>query len=329
MIRKPFRHLATALFALAALCGASSAGAQSAYPSRPITIVVGFSAGGTTDIIARLISEELRKSLGQPIVIENRPGAGGNIGAELVAKAKPDGYTLLMGSVGPLAINASLYKRMPYDNLKDLTPITLVAQVPNMLVVNPRTLPAQTFQEFVSMVKATPNKYFYASTGSGTSSHLSGVLLNGLAGLDLTHVPYKGAVALNDVLSGEQVQCMFATIPSAIQLVRSGKLRALAVTSLKRSEGVSNLPTIAESGYPGFDAGSWFGLVGPAGLPREIALKIQGEVARILKEPAMREKFVQQGADPVGSTPDEFGQYMRDETAKWAKVVQASGAKAD
>ena len=329
MIRKPFRHLAAALFALAALCGASSAGAQSAYPSRPITIVVGFSAGGTTDIIARLISEELRKSLGQPIVIENRPGAGGNIGAELVAKAKPDGYTLLMGSVGPLAINASLYKRMPYDNLKDLTPITLVAQVPNMLVVNPRTLPAQTFQEFVSMVKATPNKYFYASTGSGTSSHLSGVLLNGLAGLDLTHVPYKGAVALNDVLSGEQVQCMFATIPSAIQLVRSGKLRALAVTSLKRSEGVSNLPTIAESGYPGFDAGSWFGLVGPAGLPHEIALKVQGEVARILKDPAMREKFVQQGADPVGSTPEEFGQYMRDETAKWAKVVKASGAKAD
>ena len=329
MICKPLRHLAAALFALAALSGASSAGAQSDYPARPITIVVGFSAGGTTDIIARLISEELRKSLGQPIIIENRPGAGGNIGAELVAKAKPDGYTLLMGSVGPLAINASLYKRMPYDNLKDLTPISLVAQVPNMLVVNPRTLPAQTFQEFVSMVKATPNKYFYASTGSGTSSHLSGVLLNGLAGLDLTHVPYKGAVALKDVLSGEQVQCMFATIPSAIQLVRSGKLRALAVTSLKRSEGVSNLPTIAESGYPGFDAGSWFGLVGPAGLPREIALKIQGEVARILKEPAMREKFVQQGADPVGSTPEEFGQYMRDETAKWAKVVKASGAKAD
>ena len=329
MICKPLRHLAAALFALAALSGASSAGAQSDYPARPITIVVGFSAGGTTDIIARLISEELRKSLGQPIIIENRPGAGGNIGAELVAKAKPDGYTLLMGSVGPLAINASLYKRMPYDNLKDLTPISLVAQVPNMLVVNPRTLPAQTFQEFVSMVKATPNKYFYASTGSGTSSHLSGVLLNGLAGLDLTHVPYKGAVALKDVLSGEQVQCMFATIPSAIQLVRSGKLRALAVTSLKRSEGVSNLPTIAESGYPGFDAGSWFGLVGPAGLPREIALKIQGEVAHILKEPAMREKFVQQGADPVGSTPEEFGQYMRDETAKWAKVVKASGAKAD
>ena len=329
MSRTPLRHLARLLVACSMLACASGAGAQRTYPSRPITIVVGFSAGGTTDIITRLISDELRKGLGQPIIIENRPGAGGNIGAELVARAKPDGHTLLMGSVGPLAINASLYKRMPYDNLKDLTPISLVAHVPNMLVVNPRTVPAQTFQEFVALVKANPGKYFYASTGSGTSSHLSGVLLNLQAGLDLTHVPYKGAVALNDVLSGEQVQCMFATIPSAIQLVRGGKLRALAVTSLRRSGGVPDVPTIAESGFPGFDASSWFGLVGPAGLPREIALKVQGEVARILKDPAMREKFIQQGADPIGSTPDEFGQYMKDETAKWAKIVKASGAKAD
>ena len=329
MLRNALRYLAVLLFALTALGTATGAAAQGAYPGRPITIVVGFSAGGTTDIIARLLSDELRKGLGQPIIIENRPGAGGNIGADTVAKAKPDGYTLLMGSVGPLAINASLYKHMPYDNLKDLTPVTLVAHVPNMLVVNPRTVPAQTFQEFVALVKAHPGKYFYASTGSGTSSHLSGVLLNQLAGLDLTHVPYKGAVALNDVLSGEQVQCMFATIPSAIQLVRGGKLRALAVTSLHRSGGVPNLPTISESGYPGFDASSWFGLVGPAGLPREIALKVQAEVARILKDPAMRDKFIQQGADPIGSTPDEFGQYMRDETAKWAKIVKVSGAKAD
>jgi len=325
----PLRYLAPMLVALAALTGASGAVAQSAYPSRPITIVVGFSAGGTTDIIARLISDELRKGMGQPIIIDNRPGAGGNIGADIVAKAKPDGYTLLMGSVGPLAINASLYKRMPYDNLKDLTPITLVAHVPNMLVVNPRTVPAQTFQEFVALVKAHPQKYFYASTGSGTSSHLSGVLLNLQAGLDLTHVPYKGAVALNDVLSGEQVQCMFATIPSAIQLVRGGKLRALAVTSLQRSGGVPNVPTIAESGFPDFDASSWFGLVGPAGMPREIALKLQSEVARILKDPAMREKFIQQGADPIGNTPDEFAKYMKDETVKWAKVVKISGAQAD
>ncbi len=329
MIRISLRRAARLFFALAALSAAPGAAAQGAYPNRPITIVVGFSAGGTTDIIARLLSDELRKGLGQPIIIENKPGAGGNIGADAVAKAKPDGYTLLMGSVGPLAINASLYKHMPYDNLKDLTPVTLVAHVPNMLVVNPRTVPAQTFQEFVALVKAHPGKFFYASTGSGTSSHLSGVLLNQLAGLDLTHVPYKGAVALNDVLSGEQVQCMFATIPSAIQLVRSGKLRALAVTSLHRSGGVPNVPTIAESGYPGFDASSWFGLVGPAGLPREIALKVQAEVARILKDPAMRDKFIQQGADPIGNTPEEFGQYMKDETAKWAKVVKASGAKAD
>ena len=329
MIRNPLRRIAVLLFALAALTGTSGAGAQGTYPNRPITVVIGFSAGGTTDIIARLISDELRKALGQPIIIENRPGPGGNIGADIVAKAKPDGYTLLMGSVGPLAVNASLYKRMSYDNLKDLTPITLVAHVPNMLVVNPRTVPAQTFQEFIALVRTNPRKYFYASTGSGTTSHLSGVLLNQQAGLDLTHVPYKGAVALNDVLSGDSVQCMFATIPSAIQLVRGGKLRALAVTSLRRSNGVPDLPTIAESGYPGFDASSWFGLVGPAGLPREIALKLQGEVARILKEPVMRDKFVQQGADPIGNTPDEFGQYMKDETDKWAKIVKASGAKAD
>ena len=323
------RQIARLLVACSMLACAAGAGAQTGYPSRPITIMIGFSAGGTTDIITRLISDELRKGLGQPIIIENRPGAGGNIGAELVAKAKPDGYTLLMGSVGPLAVNASLYKQMAYDNLKDLTPISLVAHVPNMLVVNPRTVPAQTFQDFVALVKANPTKYFYASTGSGTTSHLSGVLLNLQAGLDLTHVPYKGAVALNDVLSGESVQCMFATIPSAIQLVRGGKLRALAVTSLQRSGGLPNVPTIAESGYPDFDASSWFGLVGPAGLPREIALKIQGEVARILKDPALREKFIQQGADPVGNTPDEFGQYMKVETAKWAKIVKASGAKAD
>jgi tripartite-type tricarboxylate transporter receptor subunit TctC len=314
-----------------AVCVASFAlGAQGqAYPSKPVSIIVGFTAGGTTDIITRLIAEKLNKTWGQAIVIENKPGAGGNIGAEYVAKSKPDGYTLLMGSVGPLAVNASLYKKMPFDNLKDLAPITLVADVPNVLVVNPRTVPAKTFAEFLTLAKANPGKYFFASTGSGTSSHLSGVLLNQLAGTDLTHVPYKGAVALNDVLSGEQVQCMFATIPSAINHIHGGKLRPLAVTSLKRSGGLPEIPTIAESGFPGFDASSWFGLVGPGGLPREIALRIQGDVAQALKEPALREKFIQQGADPVGNTPEQFGAYMRAETAKWAKIVASSGAKVD
>jgi tripartite-type tricarboxylate transporter receptor subunit TctC len=314
-------------FALALLT--SVAEAQTDWPKREVRVLIGFSAGGTTDTIARLIGAELNKVWGQPIVVENRPGAGGNIAGELVAKSKPDGYTLLMGSVGPLAINASLYKSMPYDNLKDLTAITLVAHVPNMLVVAPRAMAVTTFQEFIENVKANPGKYFYASTGSGTSSHLSGELLKTQAGLAITHVPYKGAVALNDVLAGEQVHFMFATIPSAINHVRAGKLRALAVTSIKRSVGVPDVPTIAESGFPGFDASSWFGLVGPANLPREIVNRIAEDVARILKHPEMREKFIQQGADPVGSTPEEFAAYIREETVKWAPLVKASGAKAD
>ncbi len=226
-------------------------------------------------------------------------------------------------------MNATLYKKMPYDNIKDLTPITLVADVPNMLVVNPRTMPATSFQEFVAMVKANPGKYFFASTGSGTSSHLSGELLKQLAGLDMTHVPYRGAVALNDVLAGDQVQCMFATIPSAIAHVNAGKLRALAVTSIKRSPGVPDLPTIAESGFAGFDAGSWFGMVGPAGLPSENVLKAQQEVAKALAEPALRDKLIKLGAAPVGGTPEAFGEYIRSETAKWAKIVKASGATVD
>ena len=308
---------------------AAGAAAQGSYPNRPITVVVGFTAGGSTDIVTRLVAEEMRKTWGQPVVVDNRPGAGGNIGAAIVAKAKPDGYTLLVGSVGPLAINASLYSTMPYDNLKDFTPVSLIVHVPNMLVVNPAAMPVNSFAEFVALVKANPGKYFFSSTGTGTSSHLSGELLKTMAGLDATHVPYKGAVALNDLLSGEQVHFMFATIPSVIELVRAGRLRALAVTSKTRSAAVPDIPTIAELGYPDFEASSWFGLLGPAGLPRDIVMALQAEVVRALKVPELRAKLVQQGADPVGSTPEEFAAYMRTETAKWAKVVKASGAKAD
>ena len=303
--------------------------AQGAWPAREVHIVIGFSAGGTTDIITRTLAPELTKLWGQPIVIENRAGAAGNIAAELVAKSRPDGYTLFMGSVGPLAVNASLYKSMPFDNLKDLAAITQVADVPNMLVLTPRAMPVVNFREFMALVKANPGKYFYGSTGSGTSSHLSGELLRSLTGVDITHVPYKGAVALNDVLAGESVHFMFATIPSAIQHVRAGKLRAIAVTSLKRSVGLPDVPTVAESGVAGFDASSWFGLTGPAGIPREITMKISADIARVLKVPEMRDRFIAQGADPVGSTPDEFSAYMRSETAKWARLVKASGARAD
>ena len=317
------------LLAIAAALTRIEAWAQADWPRHEVRIIIGFSAGGTTDIITRTLAPDLTRLWGQAIVIENRAGAGGNIGADLVAKARPDGYTLFMGSVGPLAVNASLYKSMPYDNLRDLTPITLVADVPNMLVMNTRAMPVTDFKAFMDEVKAHPGKYFYASTGSGTSSHLAGELLKAQAGIAITHVPYKGAVALNDVLAGESVHFMFATIPSAIQQVRAGKLRALAVTSLKRSAGVPEVPTVAESGYPGFDASSWFGLVGPAGMPRELAQKISADVARILGQPGMRDRFIQQGADPVGSSPAEFADTMRAETVKWARLVKASGAKAD
>ena len=316
---------AVAISALAA----SSASPQSGYPNRQIGFVVGFSAGGTTDIVARLVAEEMRRTLGEPIVIENKPGAGGNIGASIVAKAKPDGYTLLIGSVGPLAINASLYAKMPYDNLKDFTPISLIVHVPNMLVVNPSAMPVSSFAEFVALLKANPGKYFFASTGTGTSSHLSGEQLKTMAGVEATHVPYKGAVALNDLLSGEQVHFMFATIPSVIEFVRAGRLRALAVTSKSRSAAVPDIPTVAESGFPDFEASSWFGLLGPADLPRDIVAKLQGEVVRVLKIPEIRDKLIAQGADPVGSSPEEFAAYIRGETAKWSKVVKSSGAKAD
>jgi tripartite-type tricarboxylate transporter receptor subunit TctC len=304
------------------------ASAQS-WPARQITIVVGFSAGGSTDIVARLIAEDLRKSLGQPVVVDTKPGAAGNIGAAYVAKAKPDGYTLFMGSVGPLAINGSLYKDMPYDNLKDFSPITLVVHVPNMLVVNPAVLPVKSFEEFIASAKANPGKYFFASTGSGTASHLSGELLRMMAGVEATHVPYKGAVALNDLLAGEHVHFMFATIPSVIQFVRAGRLRALAVTTKTRSAAAPDVPTVAELGYPEFEASNWFALLGPAHLPREVVTRMHAEVVRALRDPAIRDKLSHQGADPVGSTPEELAEYMRTETAKWAPVVKASGAKAD
>jgi tripartite-type tricarboxylate transporter receptor subunit TctC len=315
--------------AFACALAASSAAAQNTYPNRQISFVIGFSAGGTTDIVARIVAEELRKTLGQPIVIENKPGAGGNIGANLVAKAKPDGYTLLIGSVGPLAINASLYAKMPYDNLKDFTPVSLIVHVPNMLVVNPAAMPVNSFAEFVALLKANPGKYFFASTGTGTSSHLAGEQLKIMAGIDATHVPYKGAVALNDVLAGEQVHFMFATIPSVIEFVRAGRLRALAVTSKTRSAAMPEIPTVAESGFPDFEASSWFGLLGPAGLPREIVSRLQGEVSRALRIPEIRDKLIAQGADPVGGPPDEFAAYIREETARWSRVVKSSGATAD
>jgi tripartite-type tricarboxylate transporter receptor subunit TctC len=317
-----------ALLALVAAIAAPAARAQPVWPSRQVTIIIGFTAGGSTDIVGRLVADALRRAWGQPVVIENKPGAGGNIGAAAVARARPDGYTLLLGSVGPLAINASLYASMPYDNLRDFTPITLVVHVPTLLVVNPVIVPANSLAEFIALLKANPGKYFFASTGTGTSSHLAGELLKLMAGVEATHVPYKGAVALNDLLAGEQVHFMFSTIPAAIPHVRAGRLRALAVSTLKRSAATPDVPTVAESGYPEFDSSTWFGLLGPAGLPREIVDKVHDEVVRAVRAPEMSERLVQQGADPVANTPEEFAEYIRAETVKWARIVKASGAKA-
>jgi len=304
-----------------------SAQAQT-YPSKPINVVIGFTAGGTTDVIMRLVGERLTKTWGQPIIIDNKPGAGGNIAAELVAKAKSDGYTLLMSSGGPLTVNVSLYKSLPYDAQRDFAPVTQVVDVPNMLVVTP-SVQAKTVQEFVALAKADPNKYFFATTGNGTQSHLTAEMFKQRAGINLTHVPYRGAVALTDLLSGQSVHCMFATTPSVIQYVRSGKLRALAVTGLKRATSAPDLPTIAESGYPDFDSSSWFGLVGPAGMPHEVVAKIQSEIARAMKDSTLHAKLVQMGADPVGSTAEEFGAFMRAETVRWGKVVKAAHMSVD
>lgn len=326
MLRKfavPVIGVALAMFAQSALAQTED------WPKRPVTVVVGFSPGGTTDIIARMLGIELSKLWGQPVIVENRPGAGGNIAGALVAKASPDGYTLFMGSTGPLSVNTSLYKRMPFDHLKDFTPISLVADVPNMLVVNPKVIPAKTFKEFMALLKANPGKYFYASTGSGTASHLATELLKVQSGVEATHVPYKGAVALNDLLGGESVHFMFATIPSAIQFVKSGRLNALALSSKKRSTGLPDIPTVAESGYPNFDASSWFGLVGPAAMPKAVTTKISADIARVMATPEMHAKFIEQGSEPVGSTPQQFGDYMRSETVKWAKVVKLAGATAE
>jgi tripartite-type tricarboxylate transporter receptor subunit TctC len=308
---------------------ASLALAQAPYPSRPIRIVVPFPAGGTTDILARAVAVKLTETTGQPAVVDNRPGAGGNIGAELVAKSAPDGYTFLMGTVGTHAINPSLYAKMPYDHVKDFAPVILVAGVPNVLVINP-SLPVNSVQELIAYIKANPGKVNFASSGSGTSIHLSGELFKTMTGTQITHVPYKGsAPALQDLVGG-QVQIMFDNLPSSLALIKGGKLKALAVTSLERSSALPDVPTVAESGLPGFEASSWFGLLAPAGTPKEAIAKINGEVAKWLATPEAKEKLASQGAIAAsGLTPDDFAKHIATETTKWNKVVKESGAKVD
>ena len=312
------------LAAISLTCLSIIAHAQ-AYPTRPVRVVVAFTAGGTTDILARSVGQQLSERLKQPFVIDNKPGAGGNIGTEFVVRSAPDGYTLIVDSVGPIAVNPTLYKGLTYDPLTDLVPIVKIADVPNVLVVHP-SLGVRNFEEFVAYAKANPGKLNYGSTGIGTSSHLSGYMLCKRVGIDATHIPYKGADALNDLLVG-RVQFMFATIPSVIQHIQAGKLLPVAISSAKRSRSLPEVPTVIENGLAGFEAGSWFGFFAPKGTPEPIIAQLNRTVNEILAMPSIEKQLIREGADPVGGTPAEFGQFVQREYEKWNLIVRESGAK--
>lgn len=330
-MKHPLRSLvAAAAIALTGLTLSGHALAQTgaaSFPDKPIKIVVTFTTGGAPDTLARIIGERLTAAWGQPVIVDNKPGAGGNLGADFVAKSAPDGYTLVVGTVGTHSINPALYAKMPYDAVKDFTPITLIATTPNMLVIN-NDVPAKNLKDFIALGKKE-GKMTFASSGSGTSIHVSGELFKTMTGIDMVHVPYKGrATAIPDVLGG-RVTMMFDNMPSSLALVREGKLRALGVTSSTRSPAAPDIPTIAESGLPGFDAVSWFALFAPANTPKPIIDKLQTEVRRILKTPEVTKKLADNGLDPVGGTSEELAAYQKTELTKWAKVVKDSGAKAD
>ena len=308
---------------------ALSATAETAFPSKPIMLVVPFPPGGPTDAMARTIAAEMKDRLGQPMIVENRAGAGGNIGAEYVSRAKADGQTILFGTSGPLAINSSLYRKIGYDQIKSFAPVIQVGHLPNILVVNPQ-LPVKDVKELVAYAKANPNKLSYASSGNGASSHLAGVLFNSVAGTEIQHVPYKGTgPALNDLL-GNQVSMTFTDILTARPYVKSGKLRALGVATAQRSQALPQVPTISEQGYKGYDVSVFFGIVAPAETPVATVAKLNKAFADVLASPKVKELFASQGLEPAPDTsPAQLGRFIASETAKWKDVVVQSGAQLD
>ena len=325
--RRSLIALATALALPAATL------AQGAWPNKPVRIVVPFAPGGTTDILARTVAPELSKAFGQSFVVENRAGAGGNIGAEVVAKSPGDGYTLLMGTVGTHGINKSLYSKLPYDPQKDFVPVTLVAGVPNVMVMGTKRaqeLGIQSVADFIKVAKARPGRLNMASSGNGTSIHLAGELFKSRTGIFMTHIPYRGSgPALADLLAGG-VDVMFDNLPSSMAHIQAGNLKAFAVTSAVRSAALPDVPTVAEAGkLPGFEASSWFGLLAPAGTPADTVNRLQQETAKALSAPAVKERLLAQGAIPSGNTPAEFAALIDAEIRKWEAVVKASGAKVD
>ncbi|HEX2826340.1 MAG TPA: tripartite tricarboxylate transporter substrate binding protein [Burkholderiales bacterium] len=301
--------------------------AQAAYPDRPIRLVVPLAPGGTTDIVARLVAQRYTELLGQPVIVDNRPGAGGNIGNEVVARAAPDGYTLLMAAP-PLVINPGLYRKIGYRAIEDYSPISLIATVPVVLAVNP-ALPAKSVKALIALAKASPGKYNYASSGVGGTPHLAGALFGSMAGVDLVHVPYKGSgPALSDLLGG-QVHMQFSGLPPLVPFIKSGKLRALGVAGLKRTPAFPDLPTIAESGVPGYEATSWQGLSAPARLPGDIVSRLHSTLVKIVNAPDTRARFAELGAEAVGGTPAEFARFIKTEFDKWGPVIRQTGARAD
>ena len=332
MTSTPLRTLASHLLRLALpalLAAATATHAQTPYPTRPIRLVVPFTAGGAVDIYARTVQAALQENLGQPIVVDNKPGAGGMIGAEMVAKAAPDGYTLLVGNIATLAMNVGIYSKMPYDPVKDFTPILQTAQVNYVLVVNPG-VPVRTVPELVAYAKANPGKLTYASSGSGSAQHMAAELFKARTGTDITHVPYKGTGAVVADLIAGHVSMIFADQGSMMPQVKAGKLRALGVGGLQRSPEYPDIPTIAEAGnLPGFEMVAWQGMAGPAGLPPAIVARLNEAFNKVHAQPGMREKLTTAGLTSVGGTPDEFGRYIKSEITKWTKIAKDVGATVD
>jgi len=296
------------------------------YPSKPIRLVVPFTPGGSTDILARVIGMKLTEAWGKQVVIDNRPGAGGNIGVDLVAKSLPDGYTLVMGHIGTFGVNPTLYPKLPYDPIRDFQPITLVALVPNMLSVNP-SLPVKSVKELIALAKAKPGTINFGSGGNGSAAHLAGEYFKLMTKTEITHIPYRGtSPAVTDLIAG-QIQMIITGVPPTLNFVKTGKLRALAVATSKRLALLPDLPTIAEAGVPGYEATQWYGVLAPAGTPRPIVDKLNAEMAKAIKGPDVREKLAADAAEPVGNSPEEFGAFIKKEIARWAPVVKASGAR--
>ena len=314
------------LFVLALAVAAPSLSQQ--YPARPVRFVVPFAAGGSVDTLARTIGPKLAEALGQQIVVDNRPGGNGDIGMLIVAKSAPDGYTLVLGYIANLAIAPSLYAKMPYDPIGDYAPVTQIATSPNVLTAHP-SVPAKSLQELIALAKSKPGSVNFASTGVASIGHLTGELLNNLAGMKMTHVPYKGGGQAIIDLVGGHVQVMFSGFSAAMPHIKSGKIRPLAVTGAVRSRALAEVPTIAEQGFPGVEATAWYGVLAPAGAPKPVVSRLHGEIVRILKLPDVVQRLDALGFERVGSTPAQFSDYIRSETRKWEKVVRASGAKPD